>query len=154
MNTVEKYMVLNNFSNILSAMVFVIAIFSIAVVLSAFVLWITTIILAICLFVVLIFITLVTLGLIYMTTDVGKAWGWFDPMFNNATAITNFINRILFYMPFFDIAGIVAGFIAIFLLAKSQNEHKVAKIVWISISFVVLAFCTLWGFLYRGGAFA
>lgn len=150
--SVEKYLVMNNFSNFLSTLVFVIALASIILIASFIVLWLTTAILAAMLFIILLAITLFTLGVAYIGTDLYKAWGWFDVMFNNANAATNFIGKLYALMPYFDLGALAVCIGAIVLLAKSQNEKKVSKIVWLSISIVVLLFCAVVGFAYRGGA--
>lgn len=149
--SVEKFMVLNNFANILSAFVFFVVIFSVALITSYFVLWIITMVLAIILFVILVFITVATLGLVYVTSDFGKAWGWFDPMFNNAKTITDFLAKIYLFMPYLGMAALAVAVVSIVLLAKSQNEHKTAKIVWLSICIALLVFCVIFEFATKGG---
>lgn len=150
--SVEKYLVMNNFSNFLSTLVFVIALASIILIASFIVLWLTTILLSAVLFIILLVITIGTLGIAYIGTDLYKAWGWFDVLFNNTTAATNFIAKLYAFMPYFDLGALAVCIGAIVLLAKSQNEKKVSKIVWLSISIVVLLFCAIMGFAYRGGA--
>ena len=151
LQTVEKYMVLNNFSNVLASLVFAATFFSVALIVSYFLLWITTAILAVCLFCVLIFATIATLGVIYFVSDFGKAWSWFGPMFESSKTITEFLEKIYLVMPYVGMAALVAAALSIALLAKSQNENKVAKIVWLSISIVILIFCVILEFFYKGG---
>ena len=149
--SVEKFMVSNNFSNILATFVFAVVIFSIALITSYFVLWLITMVLAICLFLILFFVTIATLGLVYLTTDFGKAWGWFDPMFNNAKTITDFLAKVYLVTPYLGIAALACSVVSIVLLAKGQNEHKVSKIVWLSICIAILVFCVIFEFATKGG---
>lgn len=148
---VQSYLVLNHFSNIFSNMSFVITIFCFLVIASFFIAWGISVMLVLILGAVFVFITLVTFGVIYVVTDFVSAWKFLGDILNNTEKFSDFIGSIYKYIPYLSMFGMVLSILSIIMLSFSQNEHKVAKIVWLSICIFVLLFCVVMGFAYKGG---
>ncbi len=150
--SVQKYLVYNNFLNILFSLLTAITVFSIVVVFSYFVVALISFVLALFLFIGLLIITLATLGIVYLTTDIGKAWGWFDPLMERTQAFYQVLDKIYHVLPYLDIACIALCVVSIVLFAKNKLCISKTKIVWLSIFLVVLVACAIFAFLSQGGS--
>lgn len=127
LNLYHLSMILSNLAMFASILTFVLA-------LSGFVTVIAMAVMVMILFVFLMFATICTLGIIYMISDIGKMWTWFDKISSGGMAITNFVYKILPYVSISAFAFCLASVLALTLLNK---EKKVGRIVTSSI-FAVL----------------
>ena len=148
--SLQKYLVYNNFLNILFSLLAVITVFSIVVVISYFVVGLISLVLALFLFLGLVILTLVTLGVVYLTTDIGKAWGWFGPLMERTQAFYQVLDKIYHVLPYLDIACIALCVASIVLFANNKLCISKTKIVWLSIFIIPLVVCVIFVFSTGG----
>ncbi|MBR4124469.1 MAG: hypothetical protein IKR12_02745 [Clostridia bacterium] len=151
-NTAAKQILSLNFfhlSILLSNLAIFASILTIALAFGGFVTIIATGLTVVLLFCLLFFLTVVTVGVIYLVSDAGKMWGWFEKISDSGLAITQFIYKILPYVSCVSFAICVVSILALTLLNK---EKKVGRIVASSVFAVltlVIAILSLMGVLFK-----
>lgn len=135
---IQNELMLNRCSNILSNVAFAMTILSfliaIGTIVSIFVAYFFVFIAG----AVLVVISLATLGIVYLVTDMGKAWTWLGQVLNKTENLADFFNKLYAILPYSCVGGIIFSVGAIICLSFSKNEHKKSKIVWLSICLGVL----------------
>jgi len=150
--TAVKQMLSLNFfhlSIILSNLAIFASILTIALAFGGFVTIIATGLTVVLLFCVLFFLTVATVGVIYLVSDAGKMWGWFEKISDSGLAITQFIYKIL---PYVSSIAFVICIVSILSLTLLNKEKKVGRIVASSVFAVltlVIAILSLTGVLFK-----
>lgn len=145
-NTVAKQMLsLNLFhlSIILSNIAMFASILTIALAFGGFVTIIATGLTVVLLFCLLFFLTVVTAGVIYLVSDIGKMWGWFEKISDSGLAITQFIYKILPFVSSIAFVTCIASLLALSLLNK---EKKIGRIVTSGIFAVLTLVIAIFSF--------
>lgn len=150
--TAAKQMLSLNFfhlSIILSNLAIFASILTVALAFGGFVTIIATGLTVVLLFCVLFFLTVATVGVIYLVSDAGKMWGWFEKISDSGLAITQFIYKIL---PYVSSIAFVICIVSILALTLLNKEKKVGRIVASSVFAVltlVIAILSLMGVLFK-----
>ena len=148
---IQTTLVVNRFSNIFSNMTYFATIFSFLDLIGSLLTVLMAFVAGVVLFAVLMIVSIATLGLIYVTTDFGKAWSLLGDLTNNTDKVINFFTILQSMLPYISGIGCVVGIVSIIFLKYSNIQNKKLKIVWSSICLGILAILFVLSLIVIGG---